>query len=237
MAEAAAPACARTNTAQWMAGRVSITESTYRTLAERVLSGELRPGARIDANEIASADGVSPTPVRNALNRLVGAGLLVSRSNEGFFVPLCTEQDLRETYDASSVLLGLAISGAADARKRSKAPIPNNSKTKDGVVAETEAVFRTIMGFCSNTRLQHMFDDVNIRLRPARNIERGLIGNKSAEIRKIGSACQALDFEELERLIAAYHRKRLRCVARIVSLMNRRDCAAANATSAEKISK
>ena len=165
-----------------MAGRISITESTYRTLTERVLSGAIPPGARVDANELAAASGVSPTPVRNALNRLAGAGLLVSHSNEGFFVPLWSEQDLRDLYDCSAALLGLAIARAASARTSSKAITVQDTLTDEGVELRTEATFRKIMSLCVNKRLRAVLVDISLRLRPVRVLEGEWIANRTVSI-------------------------------------------------------
>lgn len=205
-----------------MVGRISITESTYRTLTERVLSGAIPPGARIDANEIAATDGVSPTPVRNALNRLVGAGLLVSHSNEGFFVPHCTERDVRDLYDCSAALLGLAIARGANARMRSKAITDQDAVVSDGIELWTEATFRKIMSLCANKRLFGALADINLRLRPVRLLEGEWIANRGDELQRIQQALAAVELSALDRLVDAYHRRRIRLVARIVARMQDR---------------
>ena len=206
-----------------MAGRISITESMYRTLLERVGGGAFLPGARIDVNEIAAADGVSPTPVRNALNRLVGAGLLVSHSNEGFFAPLLSEQDLRELYDSSAALLGLAIARAANARRP---PRPASVKSaQDGLAIDrrAEAAFQGIMRLCDNKHLWAAQSNVALRLRPVRVHENGVIVNRAAELQRILRAYEAFDFTDLERLIGAYHRRRIRLAPKLLAHMKQRD--------------
>ena len=198
-----------------MAGRISITESTYRTLKARILAGAFAPGARIDVNEIAAADGVSPTPVRNALNRLVGAGLLVSHSNEGFFAPLVAEQDLRELYDSSGALLGLAIARAASARRPSKL-VPGGG-VESAIEQRTGAAFQDVMGLCANTRLFIAFADISFRLGPFRLQEGEFIRNRTAELGRILKAFEAPDYSELDRLIGAYHRRRIRLAPKILA--------------------
>lgn len=199
-----------------MAGRASITELIYGTLAERLLSGAFAPGARIDANAIAAADGVSPTPVRNALNRLAGAGFLVAQANEGFFAPRWSEQDLRDLYDFSGALLSLAVARGAGARRRSTTSL-TIAPIGGGAALETEAVFRTIMSLCANKRLEAAFDDVNVRLRFARTLETGLIAGQAGELRRLRTAFEVRAFAELDLLIGAYHRRRLRRVTAVVA--------------------
>ncbi len=200
-----------------MAGRISITESAYRRLRERVSSGAFAPGARIDVNEIAAGDGVSPTPVRNALNRLVGAGLLVSQSNEGFFAPHYSEQDLRELYDAHGALLGLAIARVAGARSPPK-PLAIETSDKDvSIEQRTAAAFNAIMALSSNDRLCAALSDIALRLRVFRLHEGEAIANRKAELRRMENAHMVADFPELARLAGAYHRRRIRLAAKILA--------------------
>ena len=184
---------------------------------ERVLTGAFAPGARIDVNEIAAADGVSPTPVRNALNRLVGAGLLVSHSNEGFFAPLITEQDLRDLYEASAALLSLAISRRAIARSP-PAPVPSDG-AQSGLTFEqrTDAAFRRIMLSCGNMKLCGAFAHISLRLTPARLLEGEWIANRNGELGRIVKAYDAGDLSRLDQLITNYHRRRIRFAPKIVA--------------------
>jgi len=189
----------------------------------RVLSGAIPPGARIDANEIAAADGVSPTPVRNALYRLAGAGLLVSQSNEGFFVPLCSEQDLRDLYDCCAALLGLAIARAENVRPPLKPAAVTDSSADGGIELRTEVAFREIMSLCANKRLCGALADVSLRLRPVRVLEGEWIANRGAELRRIQHALEAVELSELDRLLNAYHRRRIRLASRIIARMQDRE--------------
>ncbi len=186
----------------------------YRTLMERVLAGAFSPGARIDVNEIAAADGVSPTPVRNALNRLVGAGLLVSHSNEGFFAPILSEQYVRELYDSSAALLGFAIARAANVRPPPKSAPISRARADGAIEQRTEAAFRDIMQLCANTQLCAALDDI---------AESGVIVNGAAELRRILRVYEAFDLTELDRLIGAYHRRRIRLASELLAKMQQGD--------------
>ncbi|MEQ8179157.1 MAG: GntR family transcriptional regulator [Amphiplicatus sp.] len=211
----------------------------YRTLMNRVLAGGFSPGARIDVNEIAAVDGVSPTPVRNALNRLVGAGLLVSHSNEGFFAPILSEQDLRDLYDSSGALLGLAIARGANARPPPKPAAVDHAYADETIERRAEEAFRDIMRLCGNAMLCAALADISLRLRPARVRESDVIVNLGAELRRILRAYEAADFTELDRLIGAYHRRRIRLAPKIHAQMRHRDScpvrAAVQATGASAL--
>ncbi len=62
-------------------------------LRDRILAGELLPGARIKQDEIAAELNTSRLPVREALRILQSAGLVTLRANQGAWV---TRMDLRD---------------------------------------------------------------------------------------------------------------------------------------------
>jgi DNA-binding GntR family transcriptional regulator len=59
-----------------------------RKLEEMIFSGELRPGERLDEATIAASFGVSRTPVREAIQRLVATGMIEIRRRKGTTVTL-----------------------------------------------------------------------------------------------------------------------------------------------------
>ena len=64
----------------------SVVDLVYERIRDLVLSGELAPGARLGQVELAERFGISRTPVREALRRLAGEGLVDPFSNRGFRV-------------------------------------------------------------------------------------------------------------------------------------------------------
>jgi DNA-binding GntR family transcriptional regulator len=67
-------------------GIVSVVDLVYRELRTRILRGDIEPGQRLAQAELADSLGVSRTPVREALRRLTGEGLVEFRTNYGFSV-------------------------------------------------------------------------------------------------------------------------------------------------------
>jgi DNA-binding GntR family transcriptional regulator len=67
-------------------GVVSVVDLVYRELRARILRGDVEPGQRLAQAELADELGVSRTPVREALRRLTGEGLVEFRTNYGFSV-------------------------------------------------------------------------------------------------------------------------------------------------------
>jgi DNA-binding GntR family transcriptional regulator len=64
----------------------SVADLAYERIRGLVLSGELAPGTRLGQVELAGRLGISRTPVREALRRLGGEGLVEGHSNRGFRV-------------------------------------------------------------------------------------------------------------------------------------------------------
>ncbi|MCT2398920.1 GntR family transcriptional regulator [Novosphingobium mangrovi (ex Huang et al. 2023)] len=68
-------------------------------LAERILSGDLAPGARIKQDELAGELETSRIPVRDALRMLEARGLVTMRANAGARVTSLTRRDLEVSYE------------------------------------------------------------------------------------------------------------------------------------------
>lgn len=79
---------------QRTAGQVATT-----LIREKILSGELPPGAELNQNELATALGMSRIPIRDALRSLGGEGLIVLRAHSTATVAPLSTADLQELYD------------------------------------------------------------------------------------------------------------------------------------------
>jgi DNA-binding GntR family transcriptional regulator len=64
----------------------SVTDLAYERIRSLVLSGEVPPATKLGQVELAERFGISRTPVREALRRLAGEGLVEPLSNRGFRV-------------------------------------------------------------------------------------------------------------------------------------------------------
>lgn len=90
-------------------------------LRERVLDGSYPPGAQLSEANLAAQLEVSRGPVREALQRLVQEGLLVSHRNRGVFVIELTSVDVAEIYAARETIETAAarlVFGYPQARRR-----------------------------------------------------------------------------------------------------------------------
>ncbi|HSG95230.1 MAG TPA: GntR family transcriptional regulator, partial [Afifellaceae bacterium] len=58
-----------------------------------------KPGERLNESDLSKGLGVSRTPLREALNRLVAEGYLAFRPGQGFFCRGLSPSDLFDLYD------------------------------------------------------------------------------------------------------------------------------------------
>lgn len=79
-------------------------DRAYEAIKDAIVRVELRPGATLKDRELADALGLSRTPVREALHRLVGVGLVGAPGRGGWVVTPFTEKDVRELFELRRLL-------------------------------------------------------------------------------------------------------------------------------------
>lgn len=82
-------------------------------LREAILRGRLKPGQRLEENEIADFLNVSRSPVREALRTLAAEGLIEVYPHRGAVVAEISPEELEEIYFLRGVLEGMAARLAA----------------------------------------------------------------------------------------------------------------------------
>ncbi|SMB90685.1 transcriptional regulator, GntR family [Deinococcus hopiensis KR-140] len=92
-----------------------VRDGVYGHLRRAVLDGEFAPGERLGEVELGDRLGVSRTPIREALMRLMQDGLLVSEANKGVRVRTVSAAEARDTYVVREEFDGLAAALAAQA--------------------------------------------------------------------------------------------------------------------------
>lgn len=93
--------------------RNMLSDVAYDALKERIISLDLSPGARLNLDRLASEFGISQTPIREALSRLVAENLVRLEPFKGFSVePLLS---LDELYDLLEVRILLETHAAVRA--------------------------------------------------------------------------------------------------------------------------
>lgn len=80
------------------------SDRAYQTLRDEIVEWELRPGSVLGEVEQSTRLGVSRTPLREALARLVADGLVASQSGRGLVVTDLSLASIREIFEVRQAL-------------------------------------------------------------------------------------------------------------------------------------
>lgn len=98
--------------------RPRVADHVYARLRDAILSNQLSPGSRLSVPSVARQFGVSRSPVREAVQRLVQDGLASEEPHRGAVVASVEPADLVPLYEVREVLEGLAVRLAAERATR-----------------------------------------------------------------------------------------------------------------------
>src|SRR5439155_6547292 len=91
----------------------SLRNRVYASLRDALTAGRFTPGQKLSFRFIAGTLGVSLTPVREAIRRLVAEGAFEMLPNRSVRVPLMTLEKVLELCDIRRAVEGLAAEKAA----------------------------------------------------------------------------------------------------------------------------
>lgn len=94
--------------------RSSLADQAYAKLRNAIVTGALKPGERLVERQLGLRMGVSRTPLREAMIRLVHEGMLTSLPSGGLLVNSIDEHEARGLYDIRLGLEGYATRLAAE---------------------------------------------------------------------------------------------------------------------------
>ncbi|MCD6183152.1 MAG: GntR family transcriptional regulator [Thermovirga sp.] len=87
----------------------SLREQVYEYLRRKLNTGELKPGAFLNLNEMSAKLGISKTPLREALIQLELEGFVVFYPRRGIMVNPLTKKDIRHAYEIIGALEAAVI--------------------------------------------------------------------------------------------------------------------------------
>lgn len=103
-----------------MSGKRSLIRSgttvdqMVRAIGDRIVTGFLRPGEKLDEASLAARFDVSRTPVREALGRLSAMGLVERRPNRGATVAVVTQEHLASMFESMAELEAICARFSAE---------------------------------------------------------------------------------------------------------------------------
>ena len=173
-------------------------------LEELVFAGDFNDGDRLDEIRLAKMFGVSRTPIREALQRLVSSGLAEQLPRRGVFVRQPGPVELMEMFETMAEIEGvcgrlaaLRITDAAlieleEANARCQQAIA--ASDADGYYRENERFHHAIYAQSGNSFLEHEALRLHRRLKPFRRLQlrlRGRMAQSMAEHEAIVTALRA----------------------------------------------
>jgi DNA-binding GntR family transcriptional regulator len=189
----------------------SVNQAVYATIRGGILQGRYRSGQKLAIESLASELGVSSTPVRDALKRLEGDGLVTIRPRSGTQVTLPTLKDVEEVFALRSVLECFAAGSATgsissqtlgaieEALDRAE-----NQDTDDSFIESDRLLHGAVIEAAGNQRLSQMIGTLRQQIELFRIV---CVPDRDADMqylrdhREILSALRARDSEKVEGLL------------------------------------
>ena len=144
------------------------SDKAYELLRKRIISGHYAPGEQIKEAPLSRQLGISRTPIRAALKRLIEDGLATSDAGQGVHVSVWGDRDIEETFHLRMLLEPYAASLAAErggdamvARLREinvqmSAGIEANNI--EAVQLANQLFHRTLLEHCGSPRLRSILE-------------------------------------------------------------------------------
>lgn len=129
----------------------TLAEQVYEALKADLVAGAWTPGSALLTRDLLERYGCGVSPLREALARLVGEGLLEASGHRGVRAPMPSVADVEDVYRIRIALereaLGLAMEHGDDAweaailaagHRMEKAPLPEPSPNRTAAIGEWE---------------------------------------------------------------------------------------------------
>nr|WP_255501133.1 GntR family transcriptional regulator [Caulobacter sp. RHG1] len=197
-------------------------------LRERLRGGDFVLGEPLPISDLARELDLSATPVREALSRLAGEGLIEDRRGRGYFSWRVDPLDLVELYDLNQLQVGAALTvleGAEASGIRVEQPrealLADPVLWKADPVRAGERLFAVIVRAGGGRTLVASQASLADRLAPARRTEPMVLTGMVDEIGALIELYDAREWRSLTSEIGGYHQRRRAAAGHIVALIRR----------------
>jgi DNA-binding transcriptional MocR family regulator len=188
-------------------------------LRERLREGAVPPGTRIAATEVADTLKLSATPVREALSRLAGEGLLEDRRGQGFFLRPLSGVDIADLYRLG--LSHLTIAHEAQRERVSRQGVGGGEGTlgtSGNPVRDIERLFMEWVVEAGSRALTASYRTVQTQLGPVRRCESEVIENLPEEAQALIDPALAGRTAQRLSLVREFHERRIALADRLAIL-------------------
>jgi DNA-binding GntR family transcriptional regulator len=194
------------------------TKSTflYERIRRALQTGRYVPGQRIEPATMAREFKTSQTPVRLALYRLIGEGMISDHARGGLFVPLLSDLTLRDRYEWMERLLLVACEIGWSETPHHRRKLLTLADDSD-LPKATWKLFDAIAEETGSRSLHEAVRRINDQLAPVRRAKENLIDNAYVELVDLHTAWLDRDVTAMKAGVIAYHDRRKQLVPKIVA--------------------
>lgn len=193
----------------------ALSERAYISLKFDLVEGRLLPG-RINIGQLADRYGMSATPIREAMLRLVGEALLEMPAAGGFAIPVLDEVAVRHLYSLSQYVMLTA----ASCRSGLLADHAFDEQPNSGALPPIEQLFDSLAKRTQNAFLVFFVQNLNDQMRRIRRAEESKLSGLHREFGALLGQIEHGSRQSIRRSVLAYHRRRLRNLPEIMSLLS-----------------
>lgn len=195
------------------------------SVRQQLRSGRYVRGERLMITVLARNLRLSATPIREALSRLAGEGLVEDRRGMGFFAWRLDAVDLVELYHLQAAYLSIALANAAPHQSMSRFSVEDarglDVPPRDGEapIVRLEAAFERIVADARSAALVRAHRLLADRLAPSRRVEAAVLCSTDCELATLEQAVAVSDRAAVSKIIDDYHRRRIQHSPEIVVAM------------------
>lgn len=196
--------------------------AVYERIKNWLLAQTLVPGQLLQIGVLADELGVSTTPVREALTRLVAERMIMSVPKRGFFARTPSEEDILGLYSVNQAILDAAVSrwpqqGEAGGKAAGEAvmQISVQECNAEQLARQTSELFLQIATRSGVGEFVDIIRNMNDRLHHARVLECELVQDVFVGLANVAELAAAQKQQQLRQALKTYHEERLRLVAPI----------------------
>ena len=161
--------------------RISLSQQIRDQLLDRIVRGELLPGARLIELKIAAEFSTSQAPVREALRELEAMGVIETLPNKGARVRTITNEELCQLYDVRAQLEAYGTQLATEKKVQLKSRLKDCVRAMKKAAREEDSTafsghnshfHRIIVESSGNTILLDLWENLNVQARTMTNVNR-----------------------------------------------------------------
>lgn len=194
---------------------LALGEQVYHTLRSHLRSGAIEAGQPLQEVQLAEKLGVSRTPVREALARLAGDGLLVAEGRS-FVVPALTLADVDDIYEVRFLIEPAALRRISKFTADAATRAPIETALSDAIRAhdagdaegfrEANVRFRAAwLALVPNSRLVRVVEQYSDHMHHIRTLTLGDPEVRNIVLEGLGRITRALAAGDGDAAVAAMH--------------------------------